>query len=446
MAALVESISDVSVASSYGGEWRHLKKDGTFITAAVYSSPTTFDGKEARMALAVDLTERTESERKVRESEANLALAQQVAGVGSWEYQCTADGQVDEGKLHWSQEAYRQFGLSSDGFQISNEAFFQMVHPDDRAFVSDRFDAFKEGREPFDYDYRIIRPDGTERIIDAIAGKIFDPGPGKPLKVVGTVLDITQRRAVEKQLRETEEKYRSIFDNALEGIFQSTPEGVFISANPAFARMLGFASSEELIRERNDIKSRLCRAGEAAGVQAAARQGRRRQRLRIRSEAQRREHDLAFRERSRRPRRRRQRSLLRRESQDITKRARAELVLRESEEYLRLVIAASNDGIWEYDFPSDALTWSDRVYEMFLLDRNSFTPTLDSFTALLHPDDRATFQKTVREQMTSGARYEAHIRILRGDGSYGHFLRRGRVRPSSTPTANRLEWSALSPT
>ncbi len=65
--------------------------------------------------------------------------------------------------------------------------------------------------------------------------------------------NIAERRNAEKQLRVAEEKYHSIFDNALEGIFQSTPDGVFISANPSFARMLGYASPEELIRERNDI-------------------------------------------------------------------------------------------------------------------------------------------------------------------------------------------------
>ncbi len=68
------------------------------------------------------------------------------------------------------------------------------------------------------------------------------------------VQDNTERKAAQKQLREADEKYRSIFENASEGIFQNTPEGVLLSANPALARMLGFASPEELIRERNNVE------------------------------------------------------------------------------------------------------------------------------------------------------------------------------------------------
>jgi PAS domain S-box-containing protein len=270
-----------------------------------------------------------------------------------------------------------------------------------------------------------VRRDGSEFPVELAIIRI---GTQKPPMFTGFIRDITERKGAEEALRQAEEKYRSIFDHALEGIFQSTPDGVFLSANPALARMLGFASPEELIRERKGLKrqnyidprkreelKRLL--DENGGVNNFEYEVKRKDGSTIWvSENAHTVCDAAG-------------NALYYEGsvQDITKRARAELVLRESEEYLRLVIAASNDGIWEYDFLTDALTWSDRVYDMFGLDRRSFVPTLDSFTALLHPDDRAAFQKTVPEQMTSGARYEAHIRVLRGDGSYGHFLRRGRA-------------------
>ena len=86
------SISDASAPAGYSGEWRHSKKDGRIIVASVYSSPTVFDDKAGAHGAGLDRTERTEAERKVRESEADLAAAQQVAGVGSWEYPFTAGG------------------------------------------------------------------------------------------------------------------------------------------------------------------------------------------------------------------------------------------------------------------------------------------------------------------------------------------------------------------
>ena len=70
---------------------------------------------------------------------------------------------------------------------------------------------------------------------------------------LGIFRDITERKHAEEARREAEEKYRSIFENALEGIFQTTPQGTFLAANPAMARILGYASPEELIRERTEI-------------------------------------------------------------------------------------------------------------------------------------------------------------------------------------------------
>jgi PAS domain S-box-containing protein len=81
---------------------------------------------------------------------------------------------------------------------------------------------------------------------------IFD-NSGAVVMIGGAGVDITERKFAEKALQETEQKYRSIFENAVEGIFQTTPEGRFVAANPALARMLGFDSPEELIRTRTDI-------------------------------------------------------------------------------------------------------------------------------------------------------------------------------------------------
>src|SRR5260370_39772630 len=76
---------------------------------------------------------------------------------------------------------------------------------------------------------------------------------GKLLYYEGTTEDITGRKLAKDARREAERKYRDIFENAVEGIFQTSPDGEFIAANPALARMLGFESPEELIRERTDI-------------------------------------------------------------------------------------------------------------------------------------------------------------------------------------------------
>ena len=88
--------------------------------------------------------------------------------------------------------------------------------------------------------------------------------------------DITERKRVEEALHQAEEKYRTIFENAVEGIFQSTPQGRFITVNPAFARMLGYESPEELISIVTDIASQIYMEapGRAEFMQVMAEHGR----------------------------------------------------------------------------------------------------------------------------------------------------------------------------
>ena len=113
-------------------------------------------------------------------------------------------------------------------------------------------------------------------------------------------------------------------------------------------------------------------------------------------------------------------------------RAAGELVLRESEEQLRLVIAASNDGIWEHDYQTGRFTCSARMYEMLGLFPQSFTLTIDSLGALLHPEDREAYQTAVAQPENVRGRHEVHLRIRQPDGSYGHFLLRGCAKLDAT--------------
>lgn len=76
---------------------------------------------------------------------------------------------------------------------------------------------------------------------------------GEPYAICGITTDITNRKRMEEALRQAEEKYHSIFDNAVEGIFQTTPDGQYLSVNPALARMYGYDSPEDLIRSVRDI-------------------------------------------------------------------------------------------------------------------------------------------------------------------------------------------------
>jgi PAS domain S-box-containing protein len=102
------------------------------------------------------------------------------------------------------------------------------------------------------YERRIIRKDGDILWTHVSATPIMD-GDGHFQGSFAMFTDITERKEAEKALKESEEKYRSIFENAVEGMFQSTPEGQLITANPSMARIFGYVSQEEMIAQVSNI-------------------------------------------------------------------------------------------------------------------------------------------------------------------------------------------------
>jgi PAS domain S-box-containing protein len=235
------------------GIWRHLRKDRSLLWAEVYSSAIVFERNPARMSIIIDVTARIEAEQKVRASEAGLAQAQRMAHFGSWEHGLTPDGERDQSTLRSSEEMYRIFGFERS-FTHSHAAQFESaLHPGDRARIQAvRAETFRTG-EPYDIEHRIVRSDGIERMVHVRAELIRGNGNGKADRVLGTTQDVTERKTAEKALKAADEKYRTIFENASEGIFQTTPDGEIIVINPAAARILGFESAEEHLQKRPDV-------------------------------------------------------------------------------------------------------------------------------------------------------------------------------------------------
>jgi len=142
--------------------------------------------------------------------ERELAEAQRIAHLGSWIWDVRSNG------IRWTDEVYRIFGLDRAHWDATIDSFIGAVHPEDRVKVQAALDASFKG-EPYEVDHRVLRPDGEVRIVHELGYMDLD-SDGEPLRMLGTVQDITVRRRLEDELLKEKALSESILAG-LPGIF-----------------------------------------------------------------------------------------------------------------------------------------------------------------------------------------------------------------------------------
>lgn len=141
--------------------------------------------------------------------------------------------------------------------ELEQLTFHQITHPDDLAAnLTKRQACFSNQIQTFSLEKRYIRKDGSIVWVNLTVSIVRD-SQGKPIYDIAVIEDINERKQAEEAVRQAEEKYRSLFENALEGIFQTTPDGHYLNANPALARIYGYASPQELMARLTDIEHQL---------------------------------------------------------------------------------------------------------------------------------------------------------------------------------------------
>src|SRR5262249_8834644 len=145
------------------------------------------------LGVAQDVTARKIAEDESRRREAQLARAEQIAGMGSYEWD------VATGALYRSRGLFRIFGLRQAEFEPTLEGYLTRVHPRDRESTKAAIEHAVRERVSFEFEDRIVRPDGAIRLVHSQGKWIFDTR-GNPVKLVGICRDITDRKAAEEEL------------------------------------------------------------------------------------------------------------------------------------------------------------------------------------------------------------------------------------------------------
>lgn len=171
----------------------------------------------------------------LKESQESLAEAQEIAHLGSWDWDIVTN------KVCWSNETYRIFGLNPQELEATFDLYFSRVHPDDRDSIYSAVEKALNG-ESYSIDYRIILPSG-ERTVHSYGKVIFDE-ENTPVRMSGTTQDITDRKKAEEMLKESKSKLKTLFELLPVGVSIVDREINILDANLALENIVGLSRSD----------------------------------------------------------------------------------------------------------------------------------------------------------------------------------------------------------
>lgn len=219
-------------------------------TLAVYSNEPGFFGEREQALLeeaaldvsfALDNFERERQrllvEASLRESDERLKLALDAAGLG------TFDWDLLSGKIVWDGHHNHLFGFRPGEFDGSYAAFAERIHPEDLANLNDAVARARDTRTAFAYEFRVVWPDGSLHWVAGHGEFSYDAG-GRPLRMRGAVMDISERKVADVRVRDSEARYRRIVNTAAEGIAVFDTERITTFVNTRMADLLGFTPTE----------------------------------------------------------------------------------------------------------------------------------------------------------------------------------------------------------
>ena len=205
-------------------------------------SKNRFFGLVAARKKYVDIAESLESTVQKRTEELTqlntiFEEAQQITHLGNWEWNIT------DGSLTWSDEIYRIFGLEPQSTLPTYENFTSFIHPDDRDYVSKSIEEALKDIAPYNIVHRIITPSNESKYVRE-HGRIHRDKDGNPMRMLGTVQDITNEMKIQLELKKSEDKFKVLTENSYTGVLVHAEEIYY--ANPQLEKMTGFNHDELL--------------------------------------------------------------------------------------------------------------------------------------------------------------------------------------------------------
>jgi|CXWL01.1.fsa_nt_gi PAS domain S-box-containing protein len=415
-------------------EFRMQRPDGTIRWVHARSRPLINDAGQmtGHVGTTEDITERMIAAAALRESQQQLDLAVQGSQTGIW------DWDIGTNQVYFSPIWKRQLGYEPHELQGRFEEWRDRLHPDDRDHALAAVESYLAGHTSgFELECRLRHKNGSYRWILARGVSRHD-GQGKPYRMAGSHVDITDRKQAEIALRLSEERYRRYFELGLIGMAVTSLDQGWVQVNDRLCKIFGYSHDELMTKtwteltHPDDVAADVAQfnrvlAGEIdsyamdkrfihkdgrviyASISASA----------VRREDGSIDHFVAL-------------------VQDTTAEKAALQRLRETEERWTLAFEGSGDGVWDWDARTNRVFFSNRWKQMLGYAENEIGTTLDEWSSRVHPDDLDRTMADVQSHLRGETpAYVNEHRMRCTDGSYKWILDRGKV-VSRTPDGSPL--------
>ena len=397
-----------SVAAYY--ELSIIRRDGKVHDLSVSWDSVLWDGEPQFQVIYQDITERKRAETALRESRRRFRDLANLLPQSIWETD-------EEGNFTFiNQQGLESFGHSSEEVESGLNAY-ELFAPEDRERARANMQKIMDGEDTGGIEYTAQRKDGSTFPALIYATRII--GEGKPVGLRGVTVDIIDLKLAEEQRRESEERYRLLFERSSDAIFlldQTT--GRYLDCNAAAERLTGRSAAEirSLAPDTADSVDGLQRLQQLTLAENIQDPG---EVTFVRPDGTKRTALLAA--------TRLNGHFIFGIARDITERKQAEETLRNSEASLANAQRIAHLGNWDWDIQSNTFHLSEEASRIFALEPGEEGEPYEVLSRLVHPDDREFVQKSIVQALFEGKPYDYEYRILRPDGSEGIAHVRGEV-------------------
>ena len=391
---------------------RMVKKDGTVFWACLtFTAAQDASGSFLYRIVLTDITERKQAENALRESEERLEFVLRGSRLGFWDWDLeTNDVKRNE---RWAE----MLGYTLREIDFTVKHWLDFVHPDDRSMAHQSVQDHLEGRTPMHQaEYRMFAKDGRHRWILDQAQVVKRDAHGRPLRMSGTHTDITERKQAEESLRKSEAHLRTLVQTIPDLIWLKDKDGVYLSCNKIFGRLLG-AGEEDIVGKTDyDFINRELADYYRAHEQRVIAEGRQ----------SRKEEWVTFLDDG-------HRALLETVNtpmyddkgtlvgvlgigRDITERKRSEAALQHYAFLMKEMGKAAKIGGWEFDAATGKGTWTEEVALIHEVDPQE-AASVETVISFYPEESKEKITKAIQDAIESGKSYVLELELITAKGN-----------------------------